>query len=329
MKEFNNRDIAKKHAEYVTGKELRRYVAKRVKKYVGDFPIVFDGACGSGQLEEFVNPKKVYGVEIQKQAADVFLENYSGSQVLVDSLFNYDSDLKADCVIMNPPFSLKYKDLSESEKKNISSEFPWKKSGVVDDIFVLKSLNYTKRYGFYILFPGLTYRKAEIKFREILKDKLVELNLIENAFEDTSISVIFLVIDKEKKDKRVFKEIYDCKLKKVKREAYEETDSEQIWRLPLVEEEKEVIDIDEVNANLDSMLLAHVDNSFAIEFMIATEFTNDFKRFEKNLSGIRKVCDEWKNRLKEFANAGNKEKEKIRTKAREKAGKAYMQMSIF
>ena len=30
MKEFNNRKIADKFAEYITGDELRRYVAKKV-----------------------------------------------------------------------------------------------------------------------------------------------------------------------------------------------------------------------------------------------------------------------------------------------------------
>lgn len=43
MKEHNNRDIAKKHAEYITGESLRRYVADKVKKYIGENPIVFDG----------------------------------------------------------------------------------------------------------------------------------------------------------------------------------------------------------------------------------------------------------------------------------------------
>lgn len=52
MKEFNNRQIANKFAEYITGDELRRYVADKVKKYVGNDVTVFDGACGSGQLEQ-------------------------------------------------------------------------------------------------------------------------------------------------------------------------------------------------------------------------------------------------------------------------------------
>lgn len=48
MIEHNNREIANKHAEYITGKELRQYVAEKVKKYVGENPSVFDGAIGSG-----------------------------------------------------------------------------------------------------------------------------------------------------------------------------------------------------------------------------------------------------------------------------------------
>ena len=75
MKEFNNRQIANKFAEYITGDELRRYVADKVKKYVGKDVTVFDGACGSGQLEQYVNPKFLYGVEIQEQAVETCKEN--------------------------------------------------------------------------------------------------------------------------------------------------------------------------------------------------------------------------------------------------------------
>ena len=33
MLEHNNRQIAKKHAKYITSKELRKYVANKVKQY--------------------------------------------------------------------------------------------------------------------------------------------------------------------------------------------------------------------------------------------------------------------------------------------------------
>lgn len=249
MKEFNNRNIADKFAEYITGQELRKYLAEKVKKYVGEDITVFDGAVGSGQLEQHIKPKWIYGVEIQKNACDVFKENYPNSDISNISFFNYESNVKADCVVMNYPFSLKFKELEEEEQKNIQKDFSFKKSGVVDDIFILKSLKYSKRFGFYICFPGIAYRKTEEQFRKILKNAVKELNIIENAFEDTSIPVLFLVIDKEKTDIEVIKEIYDCKTKStIHHEICK--DVEDSWRIPVKEQEKEIINIVEIEKEI-------------------------------------------------------------------------------
>ena len=249
MKEFNNRNIADKFAEYITGQELRKYLAEKVRKYVGEDITVFDGAVGSGQLEQHIKPKWIYGVEIQKNACDVFKENYPNSDISNISFFNYESNVKADCVVMNYPFSLKFKELEEEEQKNIQKDFSFKKSGVVDDIFILKSLKYSKRFGFYICFPGIAYRKTEEQFRKILKNAVKELNIIENAFEDTSIPVLFLVIDKEKTDIEVIKEIYDCKTKStIHHEICK--DVEDSWRIPVKEQEKEIINIVEIEKEI-------------------------------------------------------------------------------
>ncbi len=249
MKEFNNRNIADKFAEYITGQELRKYLAEKVRKYVGEDITVFDGAVGSGQLEQHIKPKWIYGVEIQKNACDVFKENYPNSDISNMSFFNYESNVKADCVVMNYPFSLKFKELEEEEQKNIQKDFSFKKSGVVDDIFILKSLKYSKRFGFYICFPGIAYRKTEEQFRKILKNTVKELSIIENAFEDTSIPVLFLIIDKEKTEVKVHKEIYDCKEKSI---VHEEIckDVEDIWRIPVKEQEKEIINIVEIEKEI-------------------------------------------------------------------------------
>lgn len=249
MKEFNNRNIADKFAEYITGQELRKYLAEKVKKYVGEDITVFDGAVGSGQLEQHIKQKWIYGVEIQKNACDVFKENYPNSDISNISFFNYESNVKVDCVVMNYPFSLKFKELEEEEQKNIQKDFSFKKSGVVDDIFILKSLKYSKRFGFYICFPGIAYRKTEEQFRKILKNAVKELNIIENAFEDTSIPVLFLVIDKEKTDIEVIKEIYDCKTKStIHHEICK--DVEDSWRIPVKEQEKEIINIVEIEKEI-------------------------------------------------------------------------------
>lgn len=70
FKEHNNRNIANKFAEYITSSVLRQYLADKVKQYCGNDVTVFDGAAGSGQLEQFINPKKLYAVEIQEMACD-------------------------------------------------------------------------------------------------------------------------------------------------------------------------------------------------------------------------------------------------------------------
>ena len=209
MIEHNNRLNAKKLAEYITGDTLRKYVANKVRHYVGDDIIVFDGACGSGQLEQYVKSKKIIGIDVQEECCKAFVKNFSNSEVRNMSFF--DENIKVDCVLMNPPFSIAFNDLSDMERALIQRDFRWKKNGKVDDIFVLKSLKYTKRYAFYILFPGVAYRGTEKVFRELIGNSLLELNLIRNAFDDTNIDVLCIVIDKEKISNELYREIYDCK----------------------------------------------------------------------------------------------------------------------
>lgn len=249
MKEFNNRQIADQHAEFITGQALRKYAAEKVKKYIPNLKTIFDGAAGSGQLEQFINAEKIIGVEIQKQAADTLLENFPNAEVHVTSFFLFDKFEEYDASLINPPFSLKFKEQTEEEIEAIQSKFPWKKSGVLDDIFLLKSLNFTKRYGFYILFPGVAYRKSEKKMRELVGNRLLELNYIENGFEDTTIPVVFIVIDKEKTENKYTSEIYDCKTQKIKSKETFEVDFEH-WEVARELEEKEEIDIKKLEAEI-------------------------------------------------------------------------------
>lgn len=223
-----------------------------MEQYVGKDITVFDGAVGSGQLEEYIKPKFLYGVEIQEESCRYCRENYPNSDIRNISFFNYNAynpTIQADCVVMNYPFSLKFNDLTDEEKHNIQRQFEWKKSGVVDDIFILQSLKYTKRYGFYIGFPGITYRKTESKLRELIGNQLKELNYIQNAFEDTSIEVIFMVIDKEKTDTETFRELYDCKTdKQICKETVEVEDR---WSRIVAPVEEEIIDIEKLEKEIE------------------------------------------------------------------------------
>lgn len=127
MIEHNNRTIANKHAEFITGKELRQYVTEKVKKYVGENPSVFDGAIGSGQLEQYIQPSKLVGVEIQELACKTFEQNselFPNREIFNMSFFQFNENIKTDCVVMNPPFSLKFKELPEEDRLNIQKNFP-------------------------------------------------------------------------------------------------------------------------------------------------------------------------------------------------------------
>lgn len=275
MKEHNNRKKANQFAEYITGKELRKYVASKVQKYCGESVSVFDGAAGSGQLEQFLNLKEFHAVEIQEEACEALKYNYPKAIVNNMSFFQYDSDYQADAVAMNPPFSLKFKEQTEEEKKAIQLDFSWKKSGNIDDIFLLKSLKYTKRFAFYIMFPGITYRAAEKKMRELIGNQLVELNVIENAFEDTKINVAFIVIDKKKTSNEYYSEIYDCKTKKLVYQETQELDDSYSWHLPNKPIEKEKIDIDCVNRELDEIALMNLKQHLASQLLVVQTFEAD------------------------------------------------------
>lgn len=293
IKEHNNRKMANQFAEYITGEALRRYLADKVHQYAGDHPTVFDGAVGSGQLEQFVEPSRLRGVDIQAAACEACRENYPGAEVTSDSFFTVDVGDKFDCVIMNPPFSIKLKDLSDGEQDKIKRLFPWKKSGVVDDIFVLKSLQYSKRYGFYILFPGVTYRKSEEKFRTALGTWVAELNVIQNAFEDTQIPVVFLVVDKEKTDNKVKKEIYDCRAgKAIHKEVTE--DADEAWAMPREPVKEEQIDIIETTTTVQDLTVRNLDTKLGEDFLVAKlsfEFDEDRAAFVRLLAYYKELVN--------------------------------------
>lgn len=299
FKEHNNRDISKKLAEYITGIELRKYVAKKVKQYINlENPTVFDGAVGSGQLEQFVNPAILYGVDVQENSIDSAKENFKNAELEVKSFFEYEKEnLIVDCVVMNPPFSIKFKDLSEQEQNNIQKEFNWKKSGVVDDIFVLKSLKYTKRFGFYILFPGVGYRRTEETFRKLIGNNLAELNRIDNAFTDTGISVIFIVIDKEKNDNKVYREIYDCKLDKQILEDEWILEDDCYWQQPQEEREVEEVDINALNTKASELWISGVKKNLELDLFLVQECNANIDILE-NIKRLKSICKEFERKLR-------------------------------
>ena len=299
FKEHNNRDISKKLAEYITGIALRKYVAKKVEKYLNlEKVTVFDGAVGSGQLEQFINLSILYGVDVQENSINSARENFENTELEIKSFFEYEKEnLIVDCVIMNPPFSIKFKDLSEQEQKNIQKDFEWKKSGCVDDIFVLKSLKYTKRFGFYILFPGVGYRKTEQQFRKLIGHNLAELNRIDNAFMDTNISVLFIVVDKNKITEKVYREIYDCKLDKQILEDEWTLEDDYSWQQLQEEREVEEVDINALNTHASELWINGVKKNLELDLFLVQECNANIDILG-NIKRLKSICKEFERKLR-------------------------------
>lgn len=240
----------------------------------------------------------LYGVDVQENSINSAKQNFKNSELEIKSFFEYSKEnLVVDCIIMNPPFSLKFKDLSEAEQKNIQKDFHWKKSGCVDDIFVLKSLKYTKRFGFYILFPGVGYRKSEETLRKLIGNNLAELNRIDNAFTDTGISVLFIVVDKEKNDNKVFREIYDCKLDKQILEDEWTLEDDYSWQQLQEEREVEEIDINALNTQTSELWINGVKNNLELDVFLVKECGANIDVIG-NIRKIRVICNQYEKELK-------------------------------
>lgn len=225
--------------------------------------------------------------------------NYENTDIEIGSFFNYTrGDFVTNAVVMNPPFSIEFKSLSDEEKENIQKEFDWKKSGKVDDIFVLKSLKYTKRFGFYILFPGVCYRKTEQKFRELIGNNLTELNLIRNAFDDTSIEVIFIIIDKEKTSRELEQEIYDCKLKKQIHHEISEIPENFRWETPHEVIEKEEIDILLLENEIERVEFEKFKNGLKQDLFLIVNLGADIN-IENKIKKRKKFLNDFEKEVKE------------------------------
>ncbi|SNW10157.1 Uncharacterised protein [Eikenella corrodens] len=300
FQEHNNRKNADKFAEYITGETLRRFVADTVRRFAGDHPSVLDGAAGSGQLEQFVQPSEFEAVEIQESACQALRQNYPHAAVSHTSFFLYRPQREMDCAIMNPPFSLKFKDLPDSEKLAVQQLFPWKKSGCLDDIFILKSLQQVRRFSFQVAFPGIAYRAAEARMRQTVGCRLAELWTVENAFEDTKINVLFIVIDKQKDTPEYRSGVYDCTAAQIVCEQRESLDEACNWPLPRrpVEAEAKMSEaaIDALNQAVLQSDIKRLENSLEWQLSLISLFGAAID-FLHMLAEIRRLCNQYEERF--------------------------------
>lgn len=307
--EHNNRVIAKKKArnlgEYITGEALRRFVAAKVHEYMGSVVRIFDGTAGSGQLEQYIDPKpwKFEAVEIQKEAADALRQNYPEATVQNTSFFLCDKPELMDCAIMNPPFSLKLKNLSEDEQAAIQKQFSWKKSGAVDDIFILRALDFVKRFGFFIALPSIAYRATEQKMRELIGTNVSEILVVKKAFKDTNIDVLFLVVDKLKSETTVRTGIYDCSAKQLTNQNSFQLNDNFDWITPHdISDDFYCPTPAEVWAEAHEKVVVRLDGLLDAEFSMIEDFgiesaICDASAFQHYLHDLRALCEKYEAKI--------------------------------
>ena len=86
-------------------------VAELLKVQPSD--LVADLTCGSGAFFNFMpTSSNVYGCELNSQSVRVANFLYPKSNIVCDDIRNYNPNVQFDSVIINPPFNLRFNDMS-------------------------------------------------------------------------------------------------------------------------------------------------------------------------------------------------------------------------
>lgn len=200
----------RKSQEHITPIVLRKFIADRCP--VKNIKTIFDSSVGSGQLLQFLKFEHLTGVDINGESLKCCKTNFPNSDLINNSFFSKMSNFKEnqfDFCISNYPFSLKAGELSECDKLNILSDEKLnvffekgKLTGVCDFLFIIKMFQLSKRYSVFIAFPGIGYRRQELKYRKYLTPFIKEIGLLENCnFETTTINILYILADKQNASK--------------------------------------------------------------------------------------------------------------------------------
>lgn len=182
-------------------------LAKRLKSYVDiDAENVYDPTCGAGNLlNVFHESVKKYGQELDaEQLSLIDFPNFIGyaGDTLEDDKF---SEMKFDCIVANPPFSVKWKPekaVNDVRFRDCPTLPPPSKA---DWAFMLHILYHLSENGIAVVleFPGILYRgQREGKVRQwFIENNYIErvVSIPGNTFEDTAIPTCILVLRKNKK----------------------------------------------------------------------------------------------------------------------------------
>lgn len=274
----NIRQEFKDNGVFYTPPEL----AEKLKSYVDFEPeTVYDPTCGAGNLlRVFHENVKKYGQELDaEQLGLIDIPNFKGyaGDTLLDDGFQ---GMKFDCIVANPPFSIKWNpdELAKDERFSCSPVLP--PPSKADWAFMLHILHHLSDNGIAVVleFPGILYRgQREGKVRKwFVQNNYIDrvVHVPGNTFEDTSISTCIVVLKKNRDTTDIVFEDKE-KTETVSLERIEENDYSLSVSLYIEEEiEKEEID--------PSVL----ENEARRSFLIRLKKELDFDKMVCEMEGI-------------------------------------------
>lgn len=290
----NIRQEFKDNGIFYTPPEL----AEKLKSYVDFEPeTVYDPTCGAGNLlRVFHENVKKYGQELDvEQLGLIDIPNFKGyaGDTLLDDGFR---GMKFDCIVANPPFSIKWNPdkLSEDERFSCSPVLP--PPSKADWAFMLHILHHLSDNGIAVVleFPGILYRgQREGKVREwFVENNYIDrvVNIPGNTFEDTTISTCIVVLKKNKTTTDIIFEDGD-KVETVSRETVEENDYSLSVSIYIPEEiEKEYIDPSVLENEARRSFLIRLKKELDFDKMVCEMEGISIKPF---ISAIRKILREY------------------------------------
>lgn len=292
----NIRQEFKNHGIYYTPPKL----ALKLLEYVDITPKnVYDPTCGAGNLlKAFPNEVKKYGQELDKeQLALIDIANFTGyaGDTLLEDKFK---DMKFDCIVANPPFSVKWQPEKLKEDVRFRNCVALPPPSKADWAFMLHILHHLEEDGVAVVleFPGILYRgQKEGKVRQWFVDNNYIDRVVDvpgNTFEDTQISTCILVL---KKNKTTTDVIFENEKKTVVVTRKEIIDNGYVLSVnQYIKDDipKEMIDIDTINKKVVEDLLHQVRSTFGLLFELQRAFPEDVFYIETLIVGLEGILKE-------------------------------------
>lgn len=177
-------------------------LAEKLKEYVDiSVKTVYDPTCGAGNLlRVFDDDVEKYGQEIDaEQLHGIDIPNFhgaAGNTLMCDAF----PDMKFDCIVANPPFSVKWEPDKLDDDPRFSAAPVMAPPSKADWAFMQHILYHLSDEGVAVVleFPGILYRgQREGKIRQwFIENNYIDrvVNVPGNTFEDTAIATCLIVL---------------------------------------------------------------------------------------------------------------------------------------